>query len=87
MLVQGLASKPELNGRLGTVLSYETGALHYGRYMVEVEGADATMALKPSNLRPPKPLLPGWVEVPTPEGTYYHEEASGTTSWDRPEAP
>jgi len=34
-----------------------------------------------------RPLLPGWAEMPTPEGTYYYSEESGTSTWDRPEAP
>ena len=55
--------------------------------MVQVEGNDATVALKPANLQRVRPLLPGWVEMPTPEGTYYYSEESGTSTWDRPEAP
>ena len=45
--VFGLAIKPELNGRLATVRGVDTGALHYGCYVLQVEGSDGTVSLKP----------------------------------------
>ena len=44
--VQGLNSKPELNGKSGTALSFDDGK---GRYTVQLDNG-STMALKPANL-------------------------------------
>ena len=45
--LKGLRSKPERNGDRGVVHSYNPQA---GRYVVQLEDSDETMAVKPSNL-------------------------------------
>ena len=55
--VFGLAIKPELNGRLATVRGFDTGALHYGCYLVQVESSDGTVALKPARVRRLQPAV------------------------------
>ena len=64
---------------------FDTGALHYGRYKVEVEGGGGTVSIKPANMQRLGPLPPGWQEMPCPEGTYYYSD-SGVSTWDRPRA-
>ena len=48
--------KPELNGRLATVRGVDTGALHYGCYVLQVEGSDGTVSLKPARTPRLQPL-------------------------------
>ena len=68
--VFGLAIKPELNGRLATVRGFDTGALHYGCYLVQVEGSDGTtVALKPARVRRLQPARPC---IPVQSLTTYH---------------
>ena len=67
------------------MLSFDTSALHYGRYVVQLEGGLGTIALKPANMQGLGPLPAGWLEMRTPEGTYYYSEA-GEATWDRPRA-
>jgi hypothetical protein len=43
----GLASRPELNGKVGVVRSFDNDS---GRYAVEVEGESKAMSIKPGNL-------------------------------------
>ena len=45
--VRGLATRPELNGREGLVLSYE---MRKGRYAVQLDGATGCMSLRPENI-------------------------------------
>jgi len=46
VIIEGVASKPELNGRAGRILQYDEGR---GRYAVDVDGQQ--YCLKPSNTR------------------------------------
>lgn len=48
--VVGLVSKPQLNGRAGSVLSYDSVSL---RYIVKVDGEDESLKLKPENVLMP----------------------------------
>ena len=47
VVVNGLSSKPELNGRGGTAISFDDGK---GRYSVRLDSGE-TLALKPNNLQ------------------------------------
>ena len=49
VILQNVVSRPELNGRRGTVLG--PAKQQEGRYKVQVEGEEKKMALKPDNLR------------------------------------
>ena len=56
-------------------------------YVVQVEGdPPQSIALKPANMQALGPLLPGWQEMPSPEGTYYYHATTGESTWDRPKA-
>lgn len=48
--ITGLVGKPQLNGRAGSVLKYDMVSL---RYIVEVEGEDSPVKLKPENVLMP----------------------------------
>ena len=43
----GLVSKPQLNGRSGSALSYDLVSL---RYIVQIDGEDEPLKLKPENV-------------------------------------
>ena len=49
VLLQGLAARPELNGREGVVLSHDVAK---GRFGVQVDGEQKPLALKADNLLP-----------------------------------
>ena len=61
VLIAGLASRTDLNGKYGKALSYDAAS---GRYKVSLEGAadGRTYNLKPVNLTSQRPLL--WAEPP-----------------------
>ena len=45
--INGLVAKPELNGRTGTVVSFDDAK---GRYCLELEGTSSSLMIKPCNL-------------------------------------
>jgi hypothetical protein len=57
VLLGGLAGRPELNGRLGRVLSFDAAA---GRHGVELDDG-SRLAIKPANLSP--------ADAPSPAGS------------------
>jgi hypothetical protein len=48
VIIKGLAAKPELNGRIGTAVSFDDDK---GRYSVELHETSSFM-IKPANLLP-----------------------------------
>ena len=49
MVINGLVAKPELNGRTGTAVSFDSDK---GRYSVELDGTSSSFKIKPCNLLP-----------------------------------
>ena len=49
VVINGLVAKPELNGRTGTAVSFDSGK---GRYSVELDGTSSSFMIKPCNLLP-----------------------------------